>query len=194
MLVHSGSSQIQNISAPVRVTWVQLDTFGCHLLPRRWLSCRSVLSAYTFPKLYLQWAKLTTAMQTRLNIHKCYHDNWYTCNCKCRDFYDVWKKDSVCSDTIGLIYTSWNIVQVLGYQILNYCSQCSQETVMVIVECLSLHDQIRTQGIVRYGDFGMSVTAWPNRHRVLSAMVILECLSLGYKVSRGTGIWDQLVL
>ena len=42
-----------------------------------------------------------------------------------------------------------------------------------------------------HGDSGMSVTARPNKDtRVLSAMVILECLSLGYKASRGTGIWS----
>ena len=46
-------------------------------------------------------------------------------------------------------------MQVLGYQILSTCnqhnvSQCSQETVMVILVCLSQHNQIRTQSIVHY--------------------------------------------
>ena len=40
-----------------------------------------------------------------------------------------------------------------GVEVSDYsaqCSQCSQETVMVILVCRSLHDQIRIQGIVRY--------------------------------------------
>ena len=40
-----------------------------------------------------------------------------------------------------------------GVEVSDYsaqCSQCSRETVMVILVCRSLHDQIRTQGIVRY--------------------------------------------
>ena len=43
------------------------------------------------------------------------------------------------------LYTQ--LLQVLGYQILytdNYCSQCPQ----VVQECVSLHDQIRMQGIL----------------------------------------------
>ena len=48
-------------------------------------------------------------------------------------------------------------MQVLDYHILytdNYCSQCSAG---VVLQYLSLHDQIRTQGIVRHSDSGMSM-------------------------------------
>ena len=69
---------------------------------------------------------------------------------KCRNFYDLWKEDS--NSVIQLdLYTQ--VQNNAGVEVSDYsaqCSQCSQETVMVILVCRSLHDQIRTQGILHY--------------------------------------------
>ena len=71
----------------------------------------------------------------------------------CHEFYDLWKELNNVVITIGLTYSKFKIIQMLGYKILctdNYSAQFAQETVMVILVCLSLHDHKRAQNIVHY--------------------------------------------
>ena len=70
------------------------------------------------------------------------------------------RKKAQCSDTVGLSDTMIDLytqiknnasVGVQGSVSDNYSaqySQCSQETVLVILECLLLHDQIRAHAVV----------------------------------------------